>query len=114
MKLQATEVFPLHDEGFVDRGEVTRGNVPKLLPHPDLFHFSKEVNCEVARLKRHGDVIRYDDYTFPLVKRGYAMRNHKLPIEKQQKLETLRSLYNGSWNCVPGLVERVESRILNS
>ena len=113
-KLQSTDILPLHDESWLHREQITRGDIVKLLPHPDLFGASKEVRREITRLARHGQVIRYMDYTFPLVKRGYALRNPEIEIDQQQKLEALRSLRQGSWRCVPGLVERVELRILSS
>jgi len=114
MKISAKDIFPLHDEGFLDRGQIKRGDIPKLLPRPDTWGLSKEVCREIARLNRHGQILRYDDFTFPRVKLGLAMRNHKLPVEKQQGLESLRSLYNGSWVCAPDCLERVERRILSS
>ena len=112
-KLQHSDILPLHDAGWLDRGQVARSDVPNLLPRCDTYGLSKEVCLEIARLKRHGQIIRYEDYTFPKVKRGYAMRHPQVPIEVDQKLETLRSLYNGCWaSCVPHLAVKIEKRIL--
>ena len=111
MIAQSNDILPLHNESFLDRGQIVRSDVIKILPHCDLYGFSKEVHQEIARLTRQGQIVRYDDYTFPKVKRGYALRNLELSIKEQQKQETLRSLQQGSWNSVPGLVERQIKRL---
>ena len=111
-ELKPTEIFPLRDEKWLSRGQIARADVPKLLPHPDLYGFSKEVREEIAKLVRQGQIIRYDDYTFPRIKRGYALANPEISPEVQAIQESLRSLREGSWVDAPESYARAETRLI--
>ncbi len=80
-------------------------------PIIDIGQFDKKTVARLQRQVKNGKIVKYTDYTFPKVKNGYAIRKSE-NSEAQGLIESLKSLFNGSWIYVPKALMQVEHEII--
>ncbi len=56
-------------------------------------------------------IIKYEDYSFPKIKTGYTKTTMR-DTKAQSLLESLKSLFNGSWIYVPDALQKVEHNLI--
>jgi len=111
IKNPSEEIYPLFNIGNI---QITWDKfLATGLPFRDCGEISQEIMRKLKSLERKGDIVKYLDFTFPKPGKGYAIRNYKQSIEKQQIMESLRSLKNGCWVNAPEAQQRVKKRILS-
>lgn len=80
-------------------------------PIVNIGQFDKKTISTIQREVKRGTLIKYEDFTFPHTKNGYAIAWSSSP-EAQALIESLRSLFNGSWVYVPEALQRAEHQII--
>lgn len=91
---------------------VSKDNIKLCFPIVNIGQFDKQTIAMLEKEVKQGKLVKYEDFTFPRTKNGYAIATMPKHPEAQALIESLHSLLNGSWVYVPDAMQKVEHQII--
>jgi len=91
---------------------ISKDGIKLCFPIVNIGQFDKRTISKLEREVKQGKLVKYEDYTFPHTKNGYAIATMSKHPKAQPLIESLRSLFSGAWIFVPDAMQRVEHEII--